>query len=330
MTIINNIEIDAIEFTEHRTKEAILNNDLIEDKLHVIIVISNPCLYATRYILAKQFIKRLEDYESHIILYIVELAYGDNKFYITDSKNPRHLQLRTTTAPLWHKENMINIGIRKLFPPTWRAVAWIDADIEFESTTWAQDTLKILNGYKDIVQLFSHAIDMDKKKYSMNIFSSFGFQYETGKSYINKGLDFWHPGFAWACTRKAYERMCGLYENSILGSGDHNMSFSLINNAIKSFNEKVSQAYRDDILEFQKRVRGLRLGYVPGIVRHYYHGSKLNRRYGDRWQILVKYQFNPLIHIKRNTDGLIIPTIECPSELLDDIMEYFRQRNEDE
>lgn len=322
MTIINNIEIDVIQYPIHRTKEAIINNDPIEEKLHVIIVISNPCLYATRYILAKQFIKRIED-EPHIQLYIVELAYNDNKFYITNSNNPKHLQLRTSMAPLWHKENMINIGIRKLLPSSWRAVAWIDADIEFESTTWALDTLKILNGYKDIVQIFSHAVDMDKNKYSMNIFSSFGFQYETGKSYIGKGLDFWHPGFAWACTRKAYEKMNGLYENSILGSGDHNMAFSLINNGIKSININVNPGYKEDVLEFQKRVKGLRLGYVPGIIRHYYHGSKVNRRYNERWQILVENEYNPKTHIIHNPDGLIIPSFQCPHKLLDDIMEYF-------
>ena len=33
--------------------------------------------------------------------------------------------------------------------------------------------------------------------------------------------NFWHPGFA-------YEKVGGLYDLSILGSGDHNMSFCLM------------------------------------------------------------------------------------------------------
>ena len=50
MTVINNIEIDNIEYKPNEIREAIMNNDLIETKLHVIIVVSNPCLYARRYI----------------------------------------------------------------------------------------------------------------------------------------------------------------------------------------------------------------------------------------------------------------------------------------
>ena len=49
MTIINGIEIDTIEYKENDIKYAIRNNEPIEDKLNVIAVISNPCLYGRRY-----------------------------------------------------------------------------------------------------------------------------------------------------------------------------------------------------------------------------------------------------------------------------------------
>ena len=128
MTIINGIEIDIGKISFDETRLAILNNYPIEDKLHVIAVISNPCQYARRYILAREFIKRME-MEENVILYIVELAYGNNDFYVTEKSNKRHLQVKGTT-PIWHKENMINMGV-KLLPPKWRAFAWIDADVEF-------------------------------------------------------------------------------------------------------------------------------------------------------------------------------------------------------
>ena len=41
------------------TKMYILNHTPIEDKLHVISVISIPCNYKIRYQLAKEFIKRM-------------------------------------------------------------------------------------------------------------------------------------------------------------------------------------------------------------------------------------------------------------------------------
>ena len=328
MTIINGIEIDIIPPAEDTTRVAILNNYQLEDKLHVIAVISNPCQYARRYILAREFIKRMEREES-IILYVVELAYWDQGFYVTEKKNKRHLQLRGT-VPLWHKENMINLGVKKLLPATWRAFAWIDADIEFESTTWASDALKVLNGSKDIIQLYSHAIDMDPKKNAMSIFPSFGFQYAKGSRYGGNGINMWHPGFAWACTRKAYEKMGGIYEKSILGAGDHNISLSIIANGIKSINEHTTQDYKDSILELEKGASTLRLGYVPGVILHYFHGSKKNRKYSERWKILVDNQYSPSLHLTHNKDGLLIPTPECPKKLLDDIFNYFSERNEDE
>jgi hypothetical protein len=48
MTVINGIEIDNINYKVNDNKYAIVNNDPIEDKLNVIIVISNPCLYVKR------------------------------------------------------------------------------------------------------------------------------------------------------------------------------------------------------------------------------------------------------------------------------------------
>jgi hypothetical protein len=329
MTIINGIEIDYITYKLNGIKYSIENNDPIEDKLHVIAVISNPCLFAKRYILMKEFINRFKLEESNLILYIVELAYGDQKFLITDSKNKRHLQLRTE-CPLWHKENMINIAVKKLLPSTYKAFAWIDADIEFENSTWTTDTLKILNGSSDIVQLFSHAVDMDKNECTMSVFNSAGYQFTKGLPFSSKSPNLWHPGFAWAMTRKAYEKIGGLYENAILGSGDNIMMLSIIGNGVKGINQESSTGYVNSILEYEKKIKTLRFGYVPGVIRHYFHGSKMNRKYNERWAILLKYGYNPELHITTDDSGLIIPTCEFPEELKEDIMTYFKERNEDE
>lgn len=330
MTIINGIEIDITDIKIDEIKQAIMNNEPVSDKLHVIAVLSNPCQFARRYILAREFIKRMQ-MEDNIILYVVELAYGADNFYVTEKHNKRHLQLRGTT-PLWHKENMINIGIKKLLPKTWKAVAWVDADVEFENPSWALDTLKVLNGCRDVVQLFSHAIDMDKQQNAMSIFPSFGFQYSKKRAYSSSSnsSNMWHPGFAWACTRKAYERTGGLYELSILGAGDHNMSFSYIANGEKSLNAETTDEYKQSVKDFEEKAKQLRLGYVPGVIRHHFHGSKKNRKYSERWQILVQNKYNPEAHVTKNADGLLVPTASCPQEMLDAIKQYFLERNEDE
>jgi len=329
MTIINNIEIDHITYKQNPIKQAIQNNHPVEDKLHVVIVISNPCLYARRYILIKEFIQRIENEETDVVLYVVEMAYQNQRFLITHAKNPRHLQIRTET-PLWHKENMINMGIRHLLPKNWKAVAWIDSDLEFENATWAKDTLKVLNGSKDIVQIFSHCVDMDIDNRTMNIFSSFGSQFTKEMPYVTKSLDYWHPGYAWACTRQAYDKMGGLYQDAILGSADNVMALSLIGKGLKAIHQNSSEDYKDSVIEYQKRVRSLRLGYVPGVIRHYFHGSKKNRKYTERWHILLKHGFSPKQHLHFQKDGLMVPSKTCPQQMLTEIYHYFKERNEDE
>lgn len=329
MTIINNIEIDDIQYKRNIIKEAIANNEPIENKLHVVLTISNPCLYARRYILIREFIQRMELEETDVILYVVEYAYKKQRFIITDHKNKRHLQIRTET-PIWHKENMINLGIQKLLPKNWKAVAWIDSDVEFENPTWAKDTLRILNGTKDIVQVFSHCVDMDQNEETMNVFTSFGHQFTKGVPYAKQSTRYWHPGYGWACTRKAYEKMGGLYERGILGSGDNIMALCLVRHGLKSINDASTEDYKESVVDFQERVKTLRLGYVPGVIRHYYHGSKKNRRYHDRWQILLKHDYSPSVHVTNDEQGVLVPTEDCPKEMLSEIMDYFKERNEDE
>lgn len=342
MTVINGIEIDDIDYKVNEIKYAIKNNDPIEDKLHVILVISNPCLFARRYILLKEFVKRMEEEEEDVVLYIVEMAYKKQKFIVTEAGNKRHLQVRCE-VPLWHKENMINLGV-KMLPPSYKAFAWIDADIEFDSVTWAKDALRVLNGSKDVIQLFSHAVDMYRDETNIHIFNGFGYSFCKKKKYSKGGSDFWHPGFAWAMTRKAYERV-GIYDRAILGSGDHVMALSMINK-LDAQVEQYPEEYINDMLAYQAKAKSLRVGYVPGVIRHYYHGSKKNRQYGERWKILIKYGYVPsMIEYK---DGIIVPgngtsfatqatqatqttqTTPFPQGLADEIFSYFSERNEDE
>jgi hypothetical protein len=329
MTVINNIEIDDIHYNKNEIKEAIINNDPIDDKLHVVIVVSNPCLFARRYILTREFIQRMEVEEPNVTLYVVELAYDKQRFIITDKKNKCHLQLRCKT-PIWHKENMVNLGIRALLPSNWKAVAWVDADIEFENPTWALDTLKILNGSKDVVQLFSHCVDMGPSGDAMKLFTSWGYQYTKELQYSSNALNYWHPGYGWACTRKAYEKMGGLYDKGILGSGDNIMALSFLKKGVEcALNKDNTQDYKDTVNKYQMRVKNIRFGYVPGVIRHYYHGSKANRKYGERWKILVNHGYCPSIHVKYDRNGLLVPTSECPPKMLEEIYSYFAERDED-
>ena len=49
------------------------NTEPIEDKLNVIIVISNPCLFKRRYILAQDFIERSKsNYLIKLFIYVIK------------------------------------------------------------------------------------------------------------------------------------------------------------------------------------------------------------------------------------------------------------------
>ena len=113
---------------------------------------------------------------------------------------------------------------------------------------------------------------MYRDETNINIFNSFGYSFCKKKKYTKQGTDFWHPGFAWAMTRKAYERV-GIYDRAVLGSGDNVIALSLINKVDVQTNE-YSEEYKNDMLDYQTKAKGLRIGYVPGVIRHYYHGSK--------------------------------------------------------
>ena len=329
MTVVNGIEIGNIDYKVNDIKMAIANNDPIEPKLNVIVVISNPCLYATRYRLLNEFVRRFEEEETNVELFIVELVYKDQVYMVTNKNNKNHLQIRTD-VPLWHKENMINLGVKYLLPVDWKAFAWIDADLAFENNTWALDTLKILNGCKDIVQVFSHCVDMNKDGTNITIANSFGYCFNKNKKYTTVGGDYWHPGYAWAITRKAYEKIGGIYDKGVLGSGDNTIALALINKCDYMCNNNYNIDYNNSMIDYQKIIKTLRLGYTPGVIRHYYHGSKKNRGYTDRWKILIKHSYSPIKHLTYDDRGLIIPTKDFSEEFKEDIMKYFEERKEDE
>jgi hypothetical protein len=342
---INIVNKEIINFKRNDIQHSIINNIPAEENLHVIAVISNPCNYSRRVKLTKEFLVRMENTDN-VIVYLVELVYEnktidgnetldgnktiDNfqQYSIAEENNPRHLRLRTK-YPIWHKENMINIGVKKLLPANWKAMAWIDADVEFDNIHWPIDTLKILNGSHDIVQLFSHAIDMDADENIMINVVSFGFQYSRNKfSTETKTPNYGHCGYAWAINRTAYDKMGGLYELGIVGAGDHHMMMALMNAGQRSVDGRCPAGYLNSVLEFQNKVKHFRIGHIPGTIKHYYHGSKVNRRYHERWAILIKHQYDPSM-LRHDENGILIPANNCPAGLLADIYEYFIERKED-
>lgn len=296
-------------------------------KLYVVSVISNPVRYKSRYALYHRFAKQIE--QAGAILHTVEAAFGDRKFEVTDPCNPRHTQLRSWDE-LWLKENLINIGISRL-PADAEYIAWIDADIAFVRPDWVHETIQQLQHHM-VVQMFQDAIDLGPNDEFLMHHQGFCYSHVERKPFWKKDYGkFWHPGYAWAARREALDHLGGLIDTAILGAADHHMALALIGKADVSIHSKSHSNYRAEIVRWEHRATEhikQDIGYVKGMVLHYWHGPKAKRYYVERWDILHRNGFDPFTDIKRDAQGLWQLCGNKP-KLRDDLRWYNRARDED-
>lgn len=323
------------------------------DKFHVITMVSNPVRFKSRYRLYRKFAREMQ--HAGVNFWTVEVQTGDRPFAVTDPSNPKHIQLRHWDE-LWIKEKALNIGISKL-PNDWETVAWLDADISFVQKDWSQadihehvfhedhdwvtETLHQLQIHK-VVQMFETAIDLGPTGQTLSVHRSFMSEYiRNGARFHEKKKDAGryycetHPGYAWAARREAIDEMGGLLDRSILGAGDRAMALCLVGKGELSVHPDCHSEYRDYIMQYQEHVeKSIRrdVGFVPGTILHYFHGKKRDRKYWDRWAILVDNNFKPYHDIKANSFGIYELHDDHSLRFLrlrDEIRAYFRQRHED-
>ena len=306
------------------------------DLLHTILVVSNPIRWSTRLRHARNCIDHMK--ESGTRVTVVECTFGDRPYELTDIEDINHVPVRSKTL-VWNKENLINIGLSRL-PSDWKYAAWIDADIRFRRTHWASETVHALQQF-DWVQPWSDAYDLGPHDEHLQHHISFCRQVHQGQPVVPTGEKFWkfnggpyeypHPGYAWAATKDALERVGGLIEFAGMGAGDHHMALSLVGAADKSIPHGTSESYRRLLFQWQERalfhING-NIGYVPGTIEHFFHGAKPKRQYLERWEMFVRHGFDPDTDLKKNTTGVIELAGNKP-ELRRELDLYFRQRDED-
>jgi hypothetical protein len=131
-------------------------------------------------------------------------------------------------------------------------------------------------------------------------------------------------------TRRAFDRLGGLFQEAVLGSGDYIMAKAFTGDVLAALPPNVSAGYRQRFVEYGARATMLRIGYVPGVIRHYFHGSKKNRKYQERSLLLSKWNFDPIQHLRYDSNGLMLPHATCPKGFLEDIVQYSHERQEDD
>ena len=326
------------------------------DVLYVVTAISNPSRYLSRYRHYREFEKHIHD--SGAILYTAEAALGDREFEVTSDSNPHHIQVRGgELSTLWLKENLLNIGTSRL-PPEARYVAFVDADVAFARSNWAQETLHALQHHA-VVQMYSTVVYLDHDGPQINSVGSFMDAWLTGrelrtvngmatcetvrmpnmrKSCYPTGLKggFGQPGAAWAFRREALDAIGGLIDISILGSGDYQMASALIGHLGISVAKDYSPGYKKCLYAWQDRTeRHIRrnVGMVPGTIMHFWHGAMKNRGYNSRWKILTKFRYDPHSDLTRDSQGLLRLHDDGSTRFInlrDSLAAYFTSRNEDQ
>jgi hypothetical protein len=308
-------------------------------KLHLIAVCFNPMRFLTRYTLFEEFVKRAVAAGAEV--YVVEAAFGERPFECMDHGQVATWQFRSNHE-IWNKEAMINASVARL-PHDWKYVAWVDADVAFTNPHWVQETIQQLQ-HHCVVQMFHTATDLDATDMPTETFKGFPATYLENPAqpdardsgyyyyYLEKGKKqgFWHPGYAWAARREAWNAMGGLLDINIVGGGDHQMANAYYGRADKAIPFKSTPSYRNAVMAWQSHARSLNrdVGFVPGALLHYWHGSKQRRGYFDRWQILARNKFDPRTDLRRDWQGLWQLAGNKP-QLRDDLRAYFRARQED-
>lgn len=320
-------------------------------------IIVTPIINSPRYIARAQNYFKFRDLceQGGVRLITIEVAFGDRPFEVTQVDDENDIQLRTVEE-LWLKENAINVAfnhVRNRWPGV-KYLGWFDSDqfpISISSAEWFSEIVHQLQHY-EIVQCWEYLINFgpDNQPISrpqmsfMKTYAAAGFQIPKGKNVPHtlagdSGMvSLGRPGLAWAANVSALDKIGGLLDRCILGSGDWHMAHALVGGISKeggySFETDKLSDYSRYLLEFQNRCdRWIKrdVGYVPVTVGHWYHGSKEDRRYGSRGEILVTNSYNPHIDVKPDTQGLLqLETWDDRQiRLRDLIRDYFKNRNED-
>jgi hypothetical protein len=255
----------------------------------------------------------------------------------------RYIGLHTKDE-LWLKENAINIGVQSL-PYDWQQVCWLDSDIHFVRPNWTGECIHKLQHYA-FIQMFSQAQDLApnyetlpagyphasgpgfvqawhdgflKTTLSPEILADLKtigtdieklkedflkLEHDLENEYPGKRV---FPGLAWACTRKAWDDVGGLFDAAIWGGGDWHMSHALIEKTEGMMRSDLHRNYKKLVNQWYQRCRThirRNVGVMEGTVFHSWHGRKTERGYNAKHSMLAKFGFDPQRHLKRDSQGL--------------------------
>jgi hypothetical protein len=275
--------------------------------LAVLTCYFNPQRYRSRSANVAAFARSILD--SGITLRVVECAFGNADFELPEADHVIRVRARDR---MWQKERLLNLGLRQL-PDGVAKVAWLDCDVLFERADWAVRTSRLLD-CSPVVQPFYQAFRLRPGALSAAPGSqgarSFAATHKVLPmiSRVSGYHSHGHTGLAWAARRDVLEHL-GLYDASVLGSGDHLMahgfcgdfrspclawSFRDCGGFLRHFKQWAESAWE---------ITGGRLDFAPGALLHLWHGEEENRGHSDRALAMSRAGFDPLRDLRAERGG---------------------------
>lgn len=302
--------------------------------LWVVTSYFNPCRYRTKRENFDRFMAGMKRDGANLL--VVELAFGDEPYEL--EAGPGVLQLRGDGL-MWQKERLLNIAVETL-PKECRKVAWLDNDLLFDDPRWIERTSQALDRYM-VVQPYSTCVRLPRGATSYDgegkTYESFSHCYVRLPNIARRAefVHHGHTGFAWAARRELFEEL-GLYETCLTASGDHLMAHAFVGGLkvtpclTRMIGE--SKAYSNHYWRWAVRARNMckgKVGFVPGMLLHQWHGDLENRRYNDMNQEFMTFAFDPDLHLTRDSSGLLEWSDAAPKKLRDWAHDFFWLRRED-
>jgi hypothetical protein len=289
--------------------------------LAVVCAYFNPCRYESRKRNYDVFRRSME--RSGATLLTVELVFDE-------SGSPELggygdvLAVRGGDV-MWQKERLLQIGIEQLLADRYDAIAWVDADIVFETDAWRDKVLDALDRF-DYVQSFDRLVSHYPEG-------------QLARPGAAKDPRSWAQGGSWAGTLEFWRRV-RLYQHCILGGGDTvmaNLFLSPSDQQTCAFRwpednpvlTRINAAMREHIDSWAEQSRGAwRVGHVADQTAHLLpHGSRRHRYHLDRWQLLTTY--DPGADVGVSGSGAFRWTTDKP-QLHQAVRDFFAARREDD
>ena len=302
-------------------------NSLKYDDIGIIISYFSPCNFKVPKQNIYTIVKKLTD-ANYPVCVVEAVMPGADKLSFTSQVIHKQITANFENI-LFQKEALLNIGA-SISP--YKKLVFLDCDIEFDNPDWFNKASEALEKY-DIIQPYDVAIWLDKtNKYKTIV------RISAAKA-IADGLPIHgakqHPGFAWAMTKDAFDKMNGFYYHHPLGGSDTIFWFSLIKQEPEAglvshwviTNEffKNTKSYHD----YRKHNQSFNfnIGYIENCsVLHLFHGQLRNRKYVARNFEYMPDMENGDFPVYKSENGLLAWKNIKDAE---NCLQYFQGRMED-